>query len=164
MLGKAVVGALSGIALVGGLAALTGLPLLLAPLAPTALLLFGHPEVPAAQPINIFAGYFIAALFAAASEVLFPGLWWAAIVAVSAVMALMLVLRVTHPPAAAVPLVTLALPQPPLLLFFVMFVGCVVLVLVAVVHHRLPPASPYPHAAQMPETTPSISSWRRRRR
>jgi CBS-domain-containing membrane protein len=141
---KSVVGMFAGLMLVGALAALTGWPMLLAPLAPTALLLFSQPESPAAQPVNIFASYFIAAALAAASEIWFPGGWWAASLAVAGVMGLMLALRVTHPPAAAVPLVTLTTPQPPLMLFGVMFVACLVLVLVAVVHHRLPPRSLYP--------------------
>lgn len=150
---KAAAGAMFGVTLVGGLAALTSLPLLMAPLGPTSVLMFAQPSNASAQPANVFGGYFIAAVFGAAAELLMPGVWWAATLAVGLAMALMLVLRVTHPPAAAVPLVLLASPMEPLVLFGIMFASCLLLVAIAILHHRLPPRSVYPHilAAEEPD-------------
>jgi CBS-domain-containing membrane protein len=136
--------AVLGLAAIGGLAAWTGLPLLMAPLGPTALALSAHPDSPSAQPINIFAGYFIAAVVASGAQVLLPHAAWAAAITVGVVMLVMLLLRVNHPPAAAVPLAVFASPIAPQTLFEALFAGCVCLVAVAMVMHRIPPRARYP--------------------
>lgn len=141
---RSTIGAVIGVGLVGGLAAWTGLPLLMAPLGPTALGLAAHPESSAAQPINIFGGYFIAAVMASIAELALPHAWWAAAIAVGVVMLVMLVARVNHPPASAVPLAVFASPMAPHVLFGVMLAGCVCLVAVATLLHRIPPARRYP--------------------
>ena len=141
---KAVLGAVIGLGIVGMLAAVTSMPLLFAPLGPTALLVFAEPEMPTAQPVNVMAGYFIATTFATLAEIWLPGAWWGAIFAVGLTMTLMLLLRVTHPPAVSVPLVVLSSPQDPVRLFVVLLAGCTVLLLVAALHHRLPPRARYP--------------------
>jgi CBS-domain-containing membrane protein len=56
----------------------------------------------------------------------------------------MLLLRVTHPPAGAVPLVAFGTHMPAETLFFVVLTGALCLVGVAVVHHWLPPRADYP--------------------
>ena len=141
---KSTGGAVLGLAAIGGLAAWSGLPLLMAPLGPTALALSAHPESSSAQPINIFGGYFIAAAVASGSELLLPHTAWAAAMAVGVVMLAMLLARVNHPPAAAVPLVVFASPIAPQTLFEVLLAGCACLVAVAMVMHRLPPRVHYP--------------------
>jgi CBS-domain-containing membrane protein len=141
---KSGAGAVLGIGAVGGLATLTGLPLLIAPLGATVVLLFGHPASPLAQPINIFGGYLLATILGVAAALAFPGLWWVAAVAVGAAIAGMLMLRITHPPAGAIPLVALASPLQSTSLFITVFVSCVSLVGLALLHHRLPPRIQYP--------------------
>ncbi len=137
-------GAILGMSLVGGLSSLTGLPLLIAPLGATAVLLFGQPGSPLAQPMNIFGGYLISAIVGVGAVAAFPGMWWAAAVAVGVAIALMLILRVTHPPAGTLPLVATASPfhGPPL--FIVVLIGSISLVSLAVLHHRIPPRTQYP--------------------
>jgi len=142
--GKSALAAAVTVTLIGWLAAVTGLPLLLAPLAPTALLVFGQPEAPGAQPINIFAGYLIATILAALAMQVVPEPWWLATVCVGLSMLLMLVLRVTHPPAAAVPLLTLTGSTDTLTLFGVIFAACTILVALGAAIHRLPPRRRYP--------------------
>lgn len=134
----------ASVTLIGGLAAATGLPLLLAPLGPTALLIFGQPESAGAQPINIFAGYLIGTLIAVGALLFGPEPWWLATLCVGLTMLVMLVLRVTHPPAAAVPLLVYPGPVDPLTLFGVLLIACLMLVIFAVVLHRLPPRQRYP--------------------
>lgn len=141
---KSGLGAVAGIAAVGGLATLTELPLLIAPLGATAVLLFGQPASPLAQPINIFGGYLLATVIAVAAALAFPGLWLAAALAVGIAIAVMLALRVTHPPAGAVPLVALAAPTQSASLFVTILVACISLVGLALVHHRIPPRVQYP--------------------
>ncbi len=141
---KSGTGALVGMTLVGALAALTGLPLLLAPFGATAVLLFGQPDSALAQPANVFGGYLIAALVSALMLGLLMPTWWVATVAVGVVIGLMLALRVTHPPAGAVPLVAFSTSMNPEMLFCVTLGGVLCLVLVAIVHHWVPPRCVYP--------------------
>ena len=137
-----------GIGAVGGLASLTELPLLIAPLGATVVLLFGQPASPLAQPINIFGGYLLATIIGVGSVLVFPGVWWVAAVAVGLVIALMLMLRVTHPPAGAVPLVALATPVQSATLFMTILIACISLVGLALIHHRIPPRTQYPRVLQ----------------
>ena len=62
---KAAVGAILRMIVVGQLALMTGLPLLIAPLGPTSVMLFARPSSEMAQPINIMA-----------VSNAFPGWWW----------------------------------------------------------------------------------------
>ncbi|GLS34218.1 HPP family protein [Mesorhizobium albiziae] len=141
-------GAILGMSLVGGLSSLTGLPLLIAPLGATAVLLFGQPASPLAQPMNIFAGYLIAAIVGVAAALAFPGAWWAAAIAVGIAIALMLMLRVTHPPAGALPLVATASPFQGATLFVVVLIGSASLVVLALIHHWIPPRVQYPRPVE----------------
>lgn len=141
-------GAVLGMSMVGALSSFTGLPLLIAPLGATAVLLFGQPASPLAQPMNIFGGYLVAAIVGAVAVAAFPGMWWAAAVAVGVAVALMLILRVTHPPAGALPLVATASPFQGATLFVVVLVGSISLVGLAIVHHWIPPRTRYPRPVE----------------
>lgn len=141
---KSGIGAVIAMSLVGALAALTGLPMLLAPFGATAVLLFGQAESPLAQPANIFGGYLLAATISVAILAVAPSAWWVATIAVGLSIAAMLALRVTHPPAGAVPLVAFSTHMPAETLFVVVVVGAACLVGVAMIHHRLPPRITYP--------------------
>jgi CBS-domain-containing membrane protein len=156
---KSGTGALVGMTIVGALAALTGLPMLLAPFGATAVLLFGQPESPLAQPANVFGGYLIAAIVSALMLGLLTPTWWVATVAVGIVIALMLAFRVTHPPAGAIPLVALSTGMHPEMLFLVILAGALCLVAVAVIHHWLPPRRVYPRRrAIAPAAAPTPTS------
>jgi len=151
---KSGTGALIGMTLVGALAALTGLPLLLAPFGATAVLLFGQPDSALAQPANVFGGYLIAAIVSTLMLGLLTPTWWIATVAVGIVIGLMLAFRVTHPPAGAVPLVAFSTHMHPEMLFLVTLGGALCLVLVAIVHHWVPPRRVYPKRRGLPVPQP----------
>jgi CBS-domain-containing membrane protein len=141
---KSGIGAMIAIAIVGLMAVLTGLPMLIAPFGATAVLLFGQPKSPLAQPANIIGGYMIAALVASAALWLYPDAWQAAAIAVGATIALMPMLRVTHPPAGAIPLVAYASHFELPMLAAVVLAGSVLMIVIGVLHHRLPPRQQYP--------------------
>src|SRR5262245_2386630 len=107
---KSGLGAIIGIAAIGLLASATGMPLLIAPLGATVVLLFGQPASAFAQPINIFGGYLLATVLGVMAALAFPGVSLIAAVAVGVAIAGMLLLRITHPPAGAVPLIALSAP------------------------------------------------------
>ncbi|MBO6727932.1 MAG: HPP family protein [Rhizobiaceae bacterium] len=137
-------GAIAGVAMVGGLANVTGLPLLLAPFAATSALLFGQPTSRLAQPINVMGGYLIATIACDAAFLLFPHAWLAAAVAVGLAVIVMRWARVTHPPACAMPILGYDTSFHGLELFFTVFVGAAFLVALALVVHRIPPRRRYP--------------------
>ncbi|MBO6718226.1 MAG: HPP family protein [Rhizobiaceae bacterium] len=141
---KGGLGAFAGVALVGALATLTGLPLLLAPFAATCALLFGQPSSRLAQPINVMGGYLIATIACDAAFLAFPHAWLAAAVAVGVTVILMRWARVTHPPACAMPILGYDWNVHGLELFMTVFVGAVLLVALALVVHRIPPRRRYP--------------------
>lgn len=145
---KSGIGAVTGMIAVGGLTIATGIPLLIAPFGATAVLIFGQPKSPLAQPANVIGGYLLAALVGSLAMVLFPGLWWAAAIAVGLAIAGMLMLRVTHPPAGAVPLVALGSHLSAWTLFTVVGLGSLLLIAIAVLHHFIPPKQQYPLRAE----------------
>ncbi len=141
---RAGLAAIVGIVLVGALASWTELPLLLAPLGSTAGLLFGQPSSPLSQPINVMGGYLVGTIVCEAAFLVFPGAWLAAAVAVGVTIVAMRGLRVTHPPAAALPILGFGEPVHGPELFLVVFVASTVLIVFALVVHNLPPRRPYP--------------------
>jgi len=145
---KSGAGAVTGMVAVGALTIVTGIPLLIAPFGATAVLIFGQPKSPLAQPANVLGGYLLAALVGSLAMALFPGLWWAAAIAVGLAIAGMLMLRVTHPPAGAVPLVALGSHLSALTLFTVVGLGGLLLIAIAVLHHLIPPKQQYPLRAE----------------
>lgn len=107
---RLVTGALLGIFLSGlfcyfaGAAFGSTLPWLMAPLGASAVLVFAVPASPLAQPWNVVAGNTSSALVGIAVVYLtqhFGAPQWAAAVAVSGAIGLMLVLRCLHPPGGA---------------------------------------------------------------
>lgn len=141
---KSGVGAIVAMMAVGAMALLTGIPFLIAPFGATAVLLFGQPKSPLAQPANIIGGYLLAAVIGSLAVWLFPGAWMAAAAAVGLAIALMLILRVTHPPAGAIPLVAFASRFNMPMLVGVVVAGGALMIAVAVLHHRIPPRQQYP--------------------
>jgi len=141
---KTGIGAVLAMTAVGLLAVVSGLPFLIAPFGATAVLMFGQQKSPHATPANIDGGYLAATLIGSLAVWLFPGFWLAAAGAVGIAIALMLMLRVTHPPAGAVPIVAFASHLNLFVLSGVVFVGSLLMILVAILHHRIPPRQQYP--------------------
>jgi CBS-domain-containing membrane protein len=141
---KSGIGAILAMSMVGLVAGLTGLPFLIAPFGATAVLLFGQPKSPLAQPANVLGGYLLAAIVGSLTVWLFPGAWMAASGAVGVSIALMLILRVTHPPAGAIPLVAFGSHLELPILAGVVVAGSVLMIAIAVLHHQIPPRQQYP--------------------
>ncbi|MGE0502910.1 MAG: HPP family protein [Rhizobiaceae bacterium] len=141
---KAGLGAVVGMMAVGQLAVLTGLPLMLAPLGATVVLLFGQPSSPLAQPINVMAGYLVGTVTCEVAFAAFPGTWVAAAVAVGFIVVVMRALRVTHPPAGAVPILGFGGAVHGGTLFATLLLGCITVICLAFVVHRIPPRRDYP--------------------
>lgn len=141
---KSGLGGAVGIGAVGALAVTTHQPFLIAPFGASAVLLFGHPASPLAQPVNVVGGYFVATIVTLLLLMLFPGAWVAAAVGVGLAIALMSMLRITHPPAGAIPILAATSTIQGGTLLGVVIGGSIGLVGVASLHHWLPPRFEYP--------------------
>ncbi|OCO98443.1 MULTISPECIES: HPP family protein [unclassified Ensifer] len=102
-------GALLGILLTGfissyALGADANLPLLIAPMGASAVLLFAAPSSPLAQPWSIVGGNVVSSLIGVTAALFIPEPVVAAAVAVGLAIAVMLLLGCLHPPSGAVAL------------------------------------------------------------
>lgn len=106
---RACCGALIGVLLTGLIARLLlgssdGLPLLIAPMGASAVLLFALPASPLAQPWSIIGGNMISAVIGVSCAKLIGDPTLAAAVAIAVAIAAMFALRCLHPPSGAIAL------------------------------------------------------------
>jgi CBS-domain-containing membrane protein len=145
---KSTLGAALAIASIGKLAYMTDLPMLLAPFGASSVIIFSDPASPGAQPVNVLAAYAVATLVCVGLALALPPHWLAAAGGVGLVMLAMLVLRTTHPPAGALPIMLLG-GTSPLTLLKVVPAGSLALILFAAVFHALPPwRAAYPRSME----------------
>ncbi|MEI7765998.1 MAG: HPP family protein [Phycisphaerae bacterium] len=83
----------------------TGYPLLIGSFGASAVLLFGSPDSPLAQPRNLLGGHVISALVAVVIVGLGGGEPWTVALAVGISIALMYLTHTTHPPGGATALI-----------------------------------------------------------
>ncbi len=141
---KAGIGATVTFALLWLLDVATGTTLIVAPLGASAVLVLGMPESPLSQPAHVIGGHAIAAALALIADHLLPGGPITLAATVGVVIAFLGLIRLTHPPAGATALVVmLSHPDWPFLAAPVI-AGSLLLVLIAIAVHRLPPRSVYP--------------------
>lgn len=144
---KAGLGSALGIGLLALLGDLSGSPLLIAPFGASAVLLFAIPQSPFAQPANLLGGHMLAASVSMGLVAVLPHSWWAVGLMVGVVIALMVATRLTHPPAGAVPIVVFVTDPGLEFLYAIVPGGAVILLLLAILVHWLPPRTIYPLAA-----------------
>ena len=132
-------GAFVAIAVVGGLAAGTGLPWVLGSFGASCVLLFGFPDVPFSRARNVIGGHVLTATVAVAClHLLGPG-WLPMAIAAGCATMLMLATDTTRPPAGSNPLIVF-LAAPTADWRFVLMptlLGAVTLFLVARLYWRL---------------------------
>ena len=154
----ACLGALIGIGITGLISGwavgnLEHLPLLVAPLGASAVLLFAVPASPLAQPWSIIGGNTISALVGVAVAHLVPDKAIAAAIAVASAIAVMSLLRCLHPPGGAASLLGV-LGGPAAASFSFGFalvpvaLNSILLVILGLVFHRFTKHS-YPHKAKV---------------
>ena len=128
----------------------SALPLLMAPIGASAVLLFGVPSSPMAQPWSMVGGNAVAALVGVTFAFLIKEPIIAAALALSVAISLMFALRCLHPPSGAVAL-TAVLGGPAIhaagygFVLFPVAINSVLLLLVAVVYNNATRRT-YPHA------------------
>jgi CBS domain-containing membrane protein len=154
---RSCLGALLGIAFTGGtmhvlLGPTANIPLLVAPMGASAVLLFAIPASPLAQPWSIIGGNLVSATVGVACAGWIADPVGAAALAVALAIALMFALRCVHPPSGAVAL-TAVLGGPTVHAMGYGFVAApiaiqsVALLCAAIVYHAVT-GHRYPHIAQ----------------
>lgn len=141
---KSGIGGLICIASIAWLGFLTDNLFLMAPFGATCVLIFSLPNSPLSQPINMIGGHLISSLIGIVMFQILPLEWWAPALAVGLCISSMAILRVTHPPAGANPLVIFIGGFGWEYLIFPVLTGSLLITLIAWLFHKLPPMSEYP--------------------
>lgn len=114
-----------------------GAMLLLGSFGSSAVMVFTFPDIHFSQPRSVIGGHVICTAVGLAALALLGPTWWALASAAALSLALMMLTRTVHPPAGSNPLIVfLAAPQWGFLLFPTLF-GAIVMVLVALIYHRV---------------------------
>lgn len=111
--------------------------LIMAPFGASCVLLFSVSGSPLSQPLNVVGGHVLSAAVGFVSLWLTPDAWWAVAIAVGLAISFMALLRVTHPPAGANPLVIFMIEPSIEFLLFPVLSGAVLLVIIAIIYHRM---------------------------
>lgn len=121
-------------------------PTVIAPFGASCLLITTMPKSVLAQPINVIGGYIIATLVTIFFTTYFPHQWWTIGMMLATTVSAMAYFRVTHAPAGAVPLVAYyyegAIGFD--FLFTPILTGSILMVVLAMLLHSLPPKKEYP--------------------
>ncbi len=137
-------GAFICIALLAYLTASTPYPFIAAPMGATAVLVFGVPDSPLAQPRNIIGGNLIAAIIC----VICVGLWgtapWVMAIAVATTIKVTQLTRTVHPPAGAVALLGVLGNASWEYILTPILVGSVMMVICTVLFSHAAPGRTYP--------------------
>lgn len=100
------------------------------------LLIFAYPQSPFAQPRNVIGGHLIATMTGLVFMAVFGATWWSMALAVGTAVALMLVLRVPHPPAGSNPFIVMLGGVGWQFLFTPTLLGSLILVVVAIIYNN----------------------------
>jgi len=82
-------------------------PLLMAPFAPSILVVLAQPKNPGAAPNVLIAAYVVAAVISVLLKGVLPPEWWSVALTAGAVMLALEALDILHPPAVAVPILVM---------------------------------------------------------
>ena len=118
--------------------------LIAAPFGATAVLVFGVPDSPLAQPRNVVGGNFIAALVSVVLVHFFGSEPWVMALAVATSIQLMQLTKTTHPPGGAVALLGVISYASWSFAVTPILVGSVLIVLCTVIFNNLVPGRSYP--------------------
>lgn len=112
------------------------IPFILGSFGASCLLVFAYPTSPFAQPRNVVGGHFIATLTGLVFLSAFGTHWWSMALAVATAVALMLILRIPHPPAGSNPLIVMLAGADWLFLLTPTLAGSLILVTVALFYNN----------------------------
>ena len=106
--------------------------------------LFVLPESPFAQPRNVVLGHFVTTLVGLIFFQLVSSDWWSMAIALAVAIALMQILRISHPPAGSNPFIVFLLGANWDYLWMPTLIGSSLIVLVALFYNNISEARSYP--------------------
>ncbi|ACX52976.1 HPP family protein [Ammonifex degensii KC4] len=130
-------GAFVGIGVVAILSLVYHMPMIIPSFGASAVLIYGLPDSPLAQPRNVIGGHAISALCGVAVYSLCGLTWWSAALATSLAVFLMLITRTVHPPGGATALGAVLTKASPMYVLTPVVLGAFLLILVGVVVNNL---------------------------
>lgn len=137
-------GAFLGIGTVSALSMIYHMPLLVASFGASAVLLYGVPDSPLAQPRNVFFGHSISATVGVIAYAFMGLTWWSAGIATATAIALMLLTHTAHPPGGATALVAVLSKASPTYIVTPVAFGATILIIIALLTNNLSPRRSYP--------------------
>jgi CBS-domain-containing membrane protein len=143
-IGLSYLGSFLGIAILAYLSVYSSYPLIAAPFGATAVLVFGVPDSPLAQPRNVIGGSLIGAVICVILVDLFGTAPWVMALAVATTIKLMQLTRTMHPPAGAVALVGVIGHASWHFILTPALMGSIIIVFVTVIFSNLVPGRSYP--------------------
>jgi CBS-domain-containing membrane protein len=141
-------GGLGGFLAIGALALLGSsldVTLLLGSFGASCVLVFGYPDAPFAQPVNVIAGHFICTVIGLAAFHFIGPQPWVLALAVGCSIAAMMATRTVHPPAGSNPVIVFLAHSGWGFLLFPVVAGALVLVLFGWLYNNAVRKTPYPN-------------------
>jgi CBS-domain-containing membrane protein len=138
------IGSFIGIAALACLSTQSGYPLIAAPFGATAVLVFGVPDSPLAQPRNVIGGNLIAAIVCVVSIHWFGTSPWVMAFAVATAIKLMQFTKTLHPPSGAVALLGVLSHASWDFILTPVLIGSIIIVLCTILYNNLVPGRSYP--------------------
>ncbi|ACA98294.1 MULTISPECIES: HPP family protein [unclassified Picosynechococcus] len=143
-IGLSFLGSFIGISTLAYISVYSSYPLIAAPFGATAVLVFGVPESPLAQPRNVIVGNVIGACSCVVLFHLFGDAPWVMGLAVAVTIKLMQLTRTVHPPSGAVALIGILSHASWQFILTPALCGSVLIVWLTVIFSRVVPGRPYP--------------------
>lgn len=143
-----ILGGVGGFVGIGALALLGAgfdVTLLLGSFGASCVLLFGYPEAPFAQPMNVIGGHLSSTVIGIAALQVFGPQPWALALAVGLAISVMMATRTVHPPAGSNPVIVFLGHAGWKFLLFPVMSGAVLLVLIAWIYNNATRKNRYPH-------------------
>jgi CBS-domain-containing membrane protein len=141
-------GGLGGFLAIGALALLSSnlnVMLLLGSFGASCVLVFGFPDAPFAQPVNVIAGHVICTVIGLTALHFIGPQPWALALAVGCSIAAMMATRTVHPPAGSNPVIVFLGHAGWGFLLFPVLSGALLLVLIGWLYNNAVRKTPYPH-------------------
>jgi len=143
-IGLSFLGSFLGISILAYLSVYSSYPLIAAPFGATAVLVFGVPDSPLAQPRNVIGGNMIGALTCVTLFFLFGAAPWVMGLSVAITIKLTQLTRTVHPPSGAVALIGILSHASWHFILTPVLCGSIIIVLITLMFSNVVPGRPYP--------------------